>query len=117
VWDDEDEWETLDEDYDEFEKFFKDLKKKDETIKKKTKEFNELKKNISKSSNKLHFIFSTERKKNDQLFLQKFKEENQDLKELGSFVKVGEKYNVSDNSIRKWIKKYEKYNKINEIIV
>jgi uncharacterized protein YjcR len=31
---------------------------------------------------------------------------NTDLKELKSFVKVGAKYNVSDNCIRKWIKKY-----------
>ena len=105
VWDDEDEWETLDEDYDEFEKFFKDLKKKDETIKEKTKEFNELKKNISKSSNKLHFIFSTERKKNDQLFLQKFKEENQDLKEYNELL------NSYKNKRKSLYKKYR-----NEII-
>ena len=31
---------------------------------------------------------------------------NADLKELKTFVKVGLKYNVSDNCIRKWIKKY-----------
>jgi hypothetical protein len=31
---------------------------------------------------------------------------NTDLKELKTFVKVGLKYNVSDNCIRKWIKKY-----------
>ncbi len=30
-------------------------------------------------------------------------------KEIG-FVKTGEKYNVSDNCIRKWIKNYQKYN-------
>ena len=30
----------------------------------------------------------------------------QDFKELKSFVKVGEKYNVTDNSIRKWLKSY-----------
>jgi len=33
---------------------------------------------------------------------------NKDLKELGSYVQVGKKYNVSDNAIRKWIKAYEK---------
>jgi hypothetical protein len=31
---------------------------------------------------------------------------NTDLKELKSFIKVGAKYNVSDNCIRKWIRKY-----------
>ena len=31
---------------------------------------------------------------------------NADLKELKTFVKVGHKYNVSDNCIRKWIRKY-----------
>jgi transposase len=36
-----------------------------------------------------------------------------DLKILKSFVQVGKKYNVSDNTIRKWIKKYEKNNMIN----
>lgn len=30
----------------------------------------------------------------------------EDYKELGSFVKIGEKYNVSDNTIKKWFKKY-----------
>lgn len=35
-----------------------------------------------------------------------------DLVKLGGFVKVGEKYNVSDNCIRKWIKKYEKLQNI-----
>jgi hypothetical protein len=87
VWDNEDEWETIDEDYDEFEKFLKDLKKKDNTIKEKAKEFNEIKKNINKFSNKLNLIFSTERKKNDQLFIQKFKEENPDLKDYNELIK------------------------------
>lgn len=31
---------------------------------------------------------------------------NADLKELKTFIKVGLKYNVSDNCIRKWIRKY-----------
>lgn len=87
VWDNDDSWETIDEDYDEFEKFLKDLKKKDNTIKEKTKEFNEIKKKINKSSDKLYFIFSTERKKNDQLFLQKFKEENEDYKDYTELFK------------------------------
>lgn len=32
---------------------------------------------------------------------------NKDLKVLGSYVQVGKKYNVSDNCIRKWIRKYK----------
>jgi prophage antirepressor-like protein/predicted GIY-YIG superfamily endonuclease len=32
---------------------------------------------------------------------------NKDLKTLGTYVQVGIKYNVSDNCIRKWIKKYK----------
>jgi hypothetical protein len=36
-----------------------------------------------------------------------------DLKELGSYVKVGIKYGVSDNCIRKWINKRKKYNMLN----
>jgi hypothetical protein len=32
---------------------------------------------------------------------------NKDLKILGTYVQVGIKYNVSDNCIRKWIKKYK----------
>jgi transposase-like protein len=35
---------------------------------------------------------------------------NKDLEELKSYVKVGEKYNVSDNCIRKWIKRYDQCN-------
>jgi hypothetical protein len=35
---------------------------------------------------------------------------NADLKELKTFVKVGLKYNVSDNCIRKWIRKYSSLN-------
>ena len=31
-----------------------------------------------------------------------------DIVELKSMVKVGHKYNVSDNAIRKWIANYEK---------
>lgn len=31
-----------------------------------------------------------------------------DIKELKSFVAVGKKYNVSDNAIRKWIRRYNK---------
>ena len=87
VWDNDDSWETIDEDYDEFEKFLKDLKKKDNALKEKAKEFNEIKKNINKSTNKLYVSFSTERKKNDQLFLQKFKEENQDFKDYNELFK------------------------------
>ena len=30
-----------------------------------------------------------------------------DFKELKSFVKVGKKYNVSDNAVRKWCKVYK----------
>ena len=30
-----------------------------------------------------------------------------DIKELGSMVKVGHKYSVSDNAVRKWIKRYD----------
>ncbi len=33
-----------------------------------------------------------------------------DLKILGSYVKVAQKYNVTDNTIRKWIRKYKKNN-------
>lgn len=43
-------------------------------------------------------IINTNRPSLDQL--------NNDLKELKSYVKVGAKYNVSDNCIRKWIRKY-----------
>jgi len=87
VWDNDDSWETIDEDYNEFEKFFKDLKKKDINIKEKANEFNNLKKNINKLTNKLYVIFSNERKKNDQIFLQKFKEENEELKEYNELIK------------------------------
>ena len=38
-----------------------------------------------------------------------------DLEKLGSYVQVGAKYNVSDNCIRKWIKKYNDNNKKIEI--
>jgi hypothetical protein len=87
VWDNDDSWETIDEDYNEFEKFFKDLKKKDINIKEKANEFNDLKKNINKFTNKLYLTFSNERKKNDQIFLQKFKEENEELKEYNELIK------------------------------
>lgn len=30
-----------------------------------------------------------------------------DFLELGSFLKVGKKYNVTDNTVRKWVKRYE----------
>ena len=30
----------------------------------------------------------------------------EDLEKLGSYVKIGQKYKVSDNTIRKWINKY-----------
>lgn len=33
-----------------------------------------------------------------------------DMEELKYYTAIGKKYNVSDNCIRKWIKKYEKYN-------
>lgn len=33
-----------------------------------------------------------------------------DKEELKYFTKIGKKYNVSDNSVRKWFKMYEKYN-------
>ena len=35
----------------------------------------------------------------------------EDLKELGAYTAVGRKYDVSDNTIRKWIKKYKQYQK------
>ncbi len=35
------------------------------------------------------------------------KQLTKDLKKLGSYVQVGIKYNVSDNCIRKWIRKYQ----------
>ena len=35
----------------------------------------------------------------------------QDLKEM-PYVKVGKKYNVSDNAVRKWLKRYEKYDSL-----
>lgn len=38
-----------------------------------------------------------------------YKQLLEDVKRLG-FVKTGQKYGVSDNAIRKWIKFYEKYN-------
>jgi len=87
VWDNEEEWETIDTDYDEFEQYIKDLKKNDNTLKEKTKEFNEIKKHINKFTNKLYLLFSNERKKNDQLFMQKFKEENQELKDYNELIK------------------------------
>ena len=34
-----------------------------------------------------------------------------DLKELGSMLQVGKKYGVSDNAVRKWIKKYKDWEK------
>jgi prophage antirepressor-like protein len=40
-----------------------------------------------------------------------------DLKELKSYVQVGKKYKVSDNTIRKWIKKYENNKLVNPITV
>ena len=30
----------------------------------------------------------------------------EDMEKLGSYVKIGKKYEVSDNTIRKWFKKY-----------
>jgi hypothetical protein len=41
---------------------------------------------------------------------------NLDFKELGSMVKVGNKYGVTDNAVRKWIKNYNK-NLLNSPIV
>lgn len=34
----------------------------------------------------------------------------QDVQSLKYYTKIGNKYNVSDNAVRKWFKKYEKYN-------
>ena len=34
-----------------------------------------------------------------------------DLKSM-SYVQVGKKYGVSDNCIRKWVRKYKSYNKL-----
>ena len=58
----------------------------------------------NKCSGKLRFIDSSkDRPSYDQL--------KDDLKK-SNYTKVGEKYKVSDNTIRKWIKKYEKYDNI-----
>lgn len=38
-----------------------------------------------------------------------------DFKELKSFVKIGKKYNVSDNSVRKWVKSYDLLTTIKDI--
>lgn len=58
----------------------------------------------NKCSGKLRFIDSSK----DRPSYEQLKE---DLKK-SNYTKVGKKYNVSDNTIRKWIKKYEKYNNI-----
>lgn len=55
----------------------------------------------NKCSGKLRFIdASKDRPSYEQL--------KEDLK-ISNYTKVGEKYKVSDNTIRKWLKKYEKY--------
>ena len=58
--------------------------------------------------NKLRFVSSIKKSKRPS-----YKKLMDDLKILKSYVQVGKKYNVSDNTIRKWIKKYEKNNMIN----
>jgi prophage antirepressor-like protein len=58
----------------------------------------------NKCSGKLRFMNSSK----DRPSYEQLKE---DLK-ISNYTKVGKKYNVSDNTIRKWIKKYEKYNNI-----
>ena len=40
-----------------------------------------------------------------------------DLKELKYYTRVGEKYGVSDNAVRKWLKTYNKYNKTSKKII
>ena len=56
----------------------------------------------NKCNSKLRFLASIEdRPSYEQL--------KSDLKE-SNYTQVGKKYNVSDNTIRKWIKKYDKYN-------
>ena len=34
------------------------------------------------------------------------------MEELKYYTAIGKKYNVSDNCIRKWFKKFEKYNNV-----
>jgi Zn finger protein HypA/HybF involved in hydrogenase expression len=59
-------------------------------------------KRCSKCNDKYRFLNSIkDRPTYDQLM--------NDLKELKRYVHVGKKYRVSDNCIRKWIKKYKKY--------
>ena len=58
--------------------------------------------------NKLRFVSSIKKSKRPS-----YKKLMDDLKILKSYVQVGKKYKVSDNTIRKWIKKYEKNNMIN----
>jgi len=58
----------------------------------------------NKCSGKLRFMNSSK----DRPSYEQLKE---DLKK-SNYTKVGEKYKVSDNTIRKWIKKYEKYDNI-----
>ena len=49
--------------------------------------------------NKLNEKFSLTRPSKDELI--------ESFKELKSFKEVGRKYNVSDNAVRKWCKKYD----------
>jgi prophage antirepressor-like protein/predicted GIY-YIG superfamily endonuclease/DNA-directed RNA polymerase subunit RPC12/RpoP len=55
------------------------------------------------ASKKRFFDASKDRPSYEQL--------KEDLKK-SNYTKVGEKYNVSDNTIRKWMRKYEKYNNL-----
>jgi len=55
------------------------------------------------ASKKRFFDASKDRPSYEQL--------KEDLKK-SNYTKVGEKYNVSDNTIRKWMQKYEKYNNL-----
>jgi predicted restriction endonuclease len=50
---------------------------------------------------KIHYRKIKDRPSLDQL--------NEDLKQLNSFPKVGKKYGVAENTIRKWIRYYHKY--------
>lgn len=59
-----------------------------------------------KCNSKLRFKMGTQKRK--VIKRPSHKQLKKDL-ENSSYVKVGKKYNVSDNSVRKWLKTYEKY--------
>jgi len=58
--------------------------------------------NCTPCVNKLRSIKSIEKTNRPS-----YEQIKQDLKELGSIVQVGCKYKVSDNAVRKWLKRYE----------